>query len=85
MKIPRPAMRRPDARMPSGMPVIPRAGSYSRLELKRPAVLRRANTVITCYLWEGTRQCLKDNCFWPRSGKCSILNRLLRNGNGKRR
>jgi len=85
MKIPRPAMRRPDSRMTSGMPMIPRAGPYSRLELKRPAVLRRANTVLTCYLWEGTKECLKENCFWPRSGRCNILNRLLKNGNGKKK
>ena len=85
MRILRPSPRRPDPRMPDGVPVIPRAGSYSRLELKRPAVMRRANTVLTCYLWEGTKECLKENCFWPRSGKCSILNRLLKNGNGKKK
>jgi len=83
MPVLRPTPRRPEPRCPTFMPMIIRAGEYNKLDFKRPAVLRKGNDVITCYLWEGTRQCLKDACFWPRSGKCSIFSKIVKNGKKK--
>jgi len=80
----RSVFRKPGLRGPIGeMPMIQRAGVYSRLDLKRPAVLRKGNFVKTCYLHEGTGQCLADACFWPRAGKCSIFSRLFKKGKKK--
>jgi len=78
----RPATRRPEPRGSPFMPMIIRAGEYSKLDFKRPAVLRKGNDVVTCYLWEGTKQCLKDACFWPRFGKCNVFSKIV---NGKKR
>ncbi len=66
------------------IPLIQRASSYSRIDLKRPAVVRRGNIVKTCYLHEGTGQCLGEACFWPRAGKCSFFTKLFRNGKKKK-
>ena len=79
----KPGLRGPDG--PADLPIIQRAGAYSRLDLKRPAVLRKGNSVKTCYLYEGTKQCLGDSCFWPRAGKCSIFDKLFKTKNGKRK
>ena len=49
---------------------------FNRLALKRPAVERKGDTVKKCYYWEGTKQCLGPQCFWPKVGVCPIYNKL---------
>ena len=49
---------------------------FRRLELKRPAVVRKGNVVKQCFYYEGTKQCLGPMCLWPKVGVCPIFNRL---------
>lgn len=51
-------------------------GLFKRVEPKRPTVIRKGDTVKTCYFYKGMGTCLGPQCFWPRVGTCPFYNRL---------
>ncbi len=53
--------------------------NFRKITPKRPVVIRIGNRVQTCYFYQGMKECLGNQCFWPRVGICKFYNRL----NGK--
>ncbi len=49
---------------------------FKKLYPLRPTVIRKVDTVKTCYYYEGTKDCLGTRCFWSQVGNCPIYNRI---------
>ena len=61
---------------PEPMQRSPIGFGYGRLELKRPTVIRKVDTVKSCFYFKGMGECLGVRCYWPTVGHCDIYGKL---------